>query len=69
MVIALLGLIIFGLWKAINLSLLNYKAELRLETVPSVLRFRSRIEEIYARGPENFKGQPLVRLVSPGNRS
>lgn len=59
-VIALLGLIILVCGKAINLSLLNYKAELRLKQFMSVLRFRAVLKKFMCKRARKFpKVSPL----------
>ncbi len=65
-VIALLGLIIFGLWKSYQPKPIELQGRVEAETVHVSTKVPSRIEEIYVQeGQKISKGQPLVRLVSP----
>lgn len=65
-IIALLGLIIFGLWKSYQPKPIELQGRVEAETVHVSTKVPSRIEEIYVQeGQKISKGQPLVRLVSP----
>ncbi len=64
--IALLGLIIFGLWKSYQPKPIELQGRVEAETIHVSTKVPSRIEEIYVQeGQKVSKGQPLVRLVSP----
>ncbi len=65
-IIALLGLIIFGLWKSYQPKPIELQGRVEAETIHVSTKVPSRIEEIYVQeGQKVSKGQPLVRLVSP----
>lgn len=65
-IIALLGLIIFGLWKSYQPKPIELQGRVEAETIHVSTKVPSRIEEIYVQeGQKISKGQPLVRLVSP----
>lgn len=66
LVIALLGLIAYGLWKAYQPQPVELQGRVEAETIHVSTKLPSRIEEIYIQdGQQVKKGQPLVRLVSP----
>lgn len=65
-IIALLGLIIFGLWKSYQPKPIELQGRVEAETIHVSTKVPSRIEEIYVQeGQKISKGQALVRLVSP----
>jgi len=65
-IIALLGLISFGLWKSYQPKPIELQGRVEAETLHVSTKVPSRIEEIYVQeGQKVSKGQPLVRLVSP----
>lgn len=65
-IIALLGLIVFGLWKSYQPKSIELQGRVEAETIHVSTKVPSRIEEIYVQeGQKISKGQPLVRLVSP----
>ncbi|MGE4316108.1 biotin/lipoyl-binding protein [Acinetobacter sp. ANC 4216] len=64
--ILLLGLIGFGLWKSYQPKEVELQGRVEAETVHVSSKVPSRIEEIYIHdGQKVIKGQPLVRLFSP----
>lgn len=64
--ILLLGLIGFGLWKSYQPKEVELQGRVEAETVHVSSKVPSRIEEIYIHdGQKVLKGQPLVRLFSP----
>ncbi|QIO08361.1 HlyD family secretion protein [Acinetobacter lanii] len=66
LVIALLGLIAYGLWKAYQPKPVELQGRVEAETIHVSTKIPSRIEEIYIQDGQQVKqGQPLVRLVSP----
>lgn len=66
LLIALVGLIAFGLWKAYKPSQIELQARVEAETLYVSTKVPSRITELYVHGGEIVKkGQPLVRLYSP----
>ena len=65
-IIAILGLIAFGLWKAYQPKQIEVQGRVEAETLHVSTKVPSRIEEIYVQeGQKVKKGQDLVRLVSP----
>ena len=65
-IIALLGFIAFGLWKAYQPKQVELQGRVEAETLHVSTKVPSRIEEIYVQdGQQIKKGQALVRLVSP----
>ncbi|ESK57308.1 HlyD family secretion protein [Acinetobacter tjernbergiae] len=66
MVILLLGLISYGLWKAYLPKTIELQGRVEAETVHISTKVPSRIEEFYVTdGQPVKKGQALVRFVSP----
>ncbi|MFH7765667.1 efflux RND transporter periplasmic adaptor subunit [Acinetobacter sp. BSP-28] len=66
LVILLLALIGFGLWKSYQPKEVELQGRVEAETIHISTKVPSRIEEIYIRdGQKVVKGQPLVRLFSP----
>ncbi|WP_332604458.1 HlyD family secretion protein [Acinetobacter sp. ESBL14] len=64
--ILLLGLIAFGLWKAYQPQAIELQGRVESETVHISTKVPSRIEEFYvSEGQTVKKGQALVRFVSP----
>jgi len=64
--ILLLGLIAFGLWKSYQPKEVELQGRVEAETIYVSTKVPSRIEEIYIHdGQKVVKGQPLVRLFSP----
>ncbi|MEB6666826.1 efflux RND transporter periplasmic adaptor subunit [Acinetobacter vivianii] len=64
--ILLLGLIAFGLWKAYQPQAIELQGRVESETVHISTKVPSRIEEFYvSEGQPVNKGQALVRFVSP----
>ncbi|MFW1839491.1 HlyD family secretion protein [Acinetobacter gyllenbergii] len=64
--ILLLGLIAFGLWKAYQPQAIELQGRVESETVHISTKVPSRIEEFYvSEGQTVKKGQVLVRFVSP----
>ncbi|ENX43018.1 HlyD family secretion protein [Acinetobacter sp. NIPH 2100] len=64
--ILLLGLIAFGLWKAYQPQAIELQGRVESETVHISTKVPSRIEEFYvSEGQSIKKGQALVRFVSP----
>ena len=64
--ILLLGLIAFGLWKSYQPKQVELQGRVEAETIHVSTKVPSRIEEIYVHeGQKVTKGQPLVRLSSP----
>ncbi|ENW80615.1 hypothetical protein F909_01901 [Acinetobacter sp. ANC 3929] len=64
--ILLLGLIAFGLWKAYQPQAIELQGRVESETVHISTKVPSRIEEFYvSEGQPIKKGQALVRFVSP----
>lgn len=64
--ILLLGLIAFGLWKAYQPQAIELQGRVESETVHISTKVPSRIEELYvSEGQPIKKGQALVRFVSP----
>ncbi|ENW92804.1 HlyD family secretion protein [Acinetobacter dispersus] len=64
--ILLLGLIAFGLWKAYQPQAIELQGRVESETVHISTKVPSRIEEFYvSEGQAVKKGQALVRFVSP----
>ncbi|MCH7383791.1 efflux RND transporter periplasmic adaptor subunit [Acinetobacter dispersus] len=64
--ILLLGLIAFGLWKAYQPQAIELQGRVESETVHISTKVPSRIEEFYvSEGQSVKKGQALVRFVSP----
>lgn len=65
-IIALLGFIAFGLWKAYQPKQVELQGRVEAETLHVSTKVPSRIEEIYVQdGQQIKKGQVLIRLVSP----
>ncbi|QDK98417.1 biotin/lipoyl-binding protein [Acinetobacter tandoii] len=66
LIILLLGLITFGLWKSYQPKLVEIQGRVEAETIHVSTKIPSRIEELYVHdGQEVKKGQPLIRLYSP----
>ncbi len=66
LIIALLGLITFGLWKAYQPQQLELQGRVEAETIHISTKVPSRIEDIYIHDGQTVKkGQELVRLFSP----
>jgi HlyD family secretion protein len=66
LIILLLGLIGFGLWKSYQPKEVELQGRVEAETIHVSTKVPSRIEEIYIHdGQKVLKGQPLVRLFSP----
>ncbi len=64
--IALLGLIAFGLWKSYQPKIVDVQGRVEAETLHVSTKVPSRIEEIFVQdGQKIKKGQVLVRLTSP----
>ena len=64
--ILLLGLIAFGLWKSYQPKEVELQGRVEAETIHVSTKVPSRIEEIYVHdGQKVTKGQELVRLFSP----
>ena len=64
--ILLLGLIAFGLWKSYQPQQVELQGRVEAETVHISTKVPSRIEEVYVHdGDKVKKGQELVRLFSP----
>ena len=64
--IALLGLIAFGLWKSYQPKTVDIQGRVEAETIHISTKVPSRIEEIFVQdGQKVKKGQALVRLSSP----
>lgn len=64
--IALLGLITFGLWKSYQPKTVDVQGRVEAETIHISTKVPSRIEEIFVQdGQKVKKGQALVRLSSP----
>ncbi|RLZ11028.1 HlyD family secretion protein [Acinetobacter sp. 2JN-4] len=62
----LLGLIVYGLWKAYQPKTIELQGRVEAETVHISTKVPSRIEEFYvSEGQIIKKGQPLIRFVSP----
>ncbi|MCH7336060.1 efflux RND transporter periplasmic adaptor subunit [Acinetobacter sp. NIPH 2699] len=65
-VLLLLGIIAFGLWKAYQPQAVELQGRVEAETVHISTKVPSRIEEFYVSEGQNIKkGQPLIRFVSP----
>ena len=68
--IALLGLIAFGLWKSYQPKIVDVQGRVEAETLHVSTKVPSRIEEIFVQdGQKIKKGQVLVRLTSPENNA
>lgn len=66
LIILLLGLIAFGLWKSYQPKLVEIQGRVEAETIHVSTKIPSRIEELYVHdGQKVKKGQPLIRLYSP----
>ena len=66
LIILLLGLIAFGLWKSYQPKLVEIQGRVEAETIHVSTKIPSRIEELYVYdGQKVKKGQPLIRLYSP----
>lgn len=66
LLIALLGLIAFGLWKAYQPKTIDVQGRVETETIHISTKVPSRIEEILVKEGQNVtQGQVLVRLTSP----
>jgi HlyD family secretion protein len=66
LVILLLGLIAFGLWKSYQPKMVEIQGRVEAETLHISTKIPSRIEELYVHDGEKVKkNQPLVRLYSP----
>ncbi|PJG44312.1 RND transporter [Acinetobacter tandoii] len=66
LIILLLGLIAFGLWKSYRPKLVEIQGRVEAETIHVSTKIPSRIEELYVHdGQKVKKGQPLIRLYSP----
>lgn len=66
LIILLLGLIAFGLWKSYQPKLVEIQGRVEAETIHASTKIPSRIEELYVHdGQKVKKGQPLIRLYSP----
>src|SRR5690606_23997446 len=64
--ILLLGLIAFGLWKSYQPQQVELQGRVEAETIHISTKVPSRIEEVYVHdGDKVVKGQELVRLFSP----
>ena len=64
--ILLLGLIAFGLWKSYQPQQVELQGRVEAETIHVSTKVPSRIEEVYVHeGDKVTKGQELVRLFSP----
>ena len=64
--ILLLGLIAFGLWKSYQPQQVELQGRVEAETIHISTKVPSRIEEVYVHdGDKVAKGQELVRLFSP----
>ena len=64
--ILLLGLIAFGLWKSYQPKQVELQGRVEAETIHVSTKVPSRIEEVYVHeGDKVTKGQELVRLFSP----
>lgn len=64
--LAILGLIAFGLWKGYQPKELELQGRVEAETIHVSTKVPSRIEEVYVQdGQRVSKGQILVRLSSP----
>lgn len=64
--LAILGLIVFGLWKGYQPKELELQGRVEAETIHVSTKVPSRIEEVYVQdGQRVSKGQILVRLSSP----
>ncbi|MDR7016487.1 efflux RND transporter periplasmic adaptor subunit [Acinetobacter sp. 3657] len=64
--ILILGIIAFGLWKAYQPKTIELQGRVEAETVHISTKVPSRIEEFYvSEGQIIKKGQPLIRFVSP----
>ena len=64
--IALLGIIAFGLWKSYQPKTVDVQGRVEAETIHISTKVPSRIEEIFVQdGQKVKKGQALVRLSSP----
>ena len=64
--ILLLGLIAFGLWKSYQPQHVELQGRVEAETIHISTKVPSRIEEVYVHdGDKVAKGQELVRLFSP----
>lgn len=64
--ILLLGLIAFGLWKSYQPKQVELQGRVEAETIHVSTKVPSRIEEVYVHdGDKVSKGQELVRLFSP----
>nr|WP_328703774.1 efflux RND transporter periplasmic adaptor subunit [Acinetobacter terrae] len=64
--ILLLGLIAFGLWKSYQPKQVELQGRVEAETIHVSTKVPSRIEEVYVHeGDKVKKGQELVRLFSP----
>lgn len=65
-IILILGLIAYGLWKSYQPKAVEIQGRVEAETIQVSTKVPSRIEEIYVHeGQKVQKGQPLVRLISP----
>lgn len=66
LIIALLAVIAFGLWKAYQPKQLELQGRVEAETIHVSTKVPSRIEDIYIQDGQSVKkGQALVRLLSP----
>jgi HlyD family secretion protein len=66
LIILLLGLIAFGLWKSYQPKMVEIQGRAEAETIHISSKIPSRIEELYVHdGQKVKKGQPLIRLYSP----
>jgi HlyD family secretion protein len=66
LIILLLGVIAFGLWKSYQPKLVEIQGRVEAETIHISSKIPSRIEELYVHdGQKVKKGQPLIRLYSP----
>ena len=66
LIILLLGLIAFGLWKSYQPKLIGIQGRVEAETIHVSTKIPSRIEDLYVHdGQKVKKGQPLIRLYSP----
>ena len=64
-VIALLGLIIFGLWKSYQPKPIELQSRVEAETVHVSTKVPSRIEEIYVQEVENFQRSAPCSFSQP----
>ncbi|MCJ8162036.1 HlyD family secretion protein [Acinetobacter zhairhuonensis] len=66
LIILLLGVIAFGLWKSYQPKMVEIQGRVEAETIHISSKIPSRIEELYVHdGQKVKKGQPLIRLYSP----